>query len=90
MYENRVKRVFISYHIIYFPSVDPYRISVHTVKKNVEALVAATKEIGVEVNAHKTKYMTVSRDQNAGRIHSMKMDKFPLKRWKSSNIWEQL
>ena len=30
--------------------------------------------IGLEVNAHKTKYMTVSRDQNAGRIHSMKMD----------------
>ena len=28
--------------------------SVHTVKKNAEALVAATKEIGIEVNAHKT------------------------------------
>ena len=39
-----------------------------------EALVAATKEIELEVNAHKTKYMTVSRDQNAGRFHSMKVD----------------
>ena len=28
----------------------------HTVKKNADALVAATKEIGLEVNAHKTKY----------------------------------
>ena len=27
--------------------------SVDTVKKNAEALVAATKEIGLEVNAHK-------------------------------------
>ena len=54
--------------------------SVHTVKKNVEALVAATKEIGLEVNAHKTKYMTVSRDQNAGRIHSMKMDNSSIER----------
>ena len=43
-------------------------------KKNADALVAATKEIGLDVNAHKTKYMTVFRDQNAGRIHSMKMD----------------
>ena len=36
--------------------------SVHTrtVKKNAEALVAATKGIGLEVNADKTKYMTVS------------------------------
>jgi len=34
--------------------------SVDTVKKNAEALVAATKEIGLEENTHKTKYMTVS------------------------------
>ena len=40
----------------------------HTVKENAEALVAATKEIGPEVNADKTKYMMMSRDQNAGRI----------------------
>jgi len=33
--------------------------SVHTVKENAKALVAASKEIGLEVNAHKTKYMTV-------------------------------
>ena len=42
--------------------------SVHTVKKNVEALVAATKEIGLEVNADKTKYIVMSRDQNAWRV----------------------
>ena len=54
--------------------------SVHTVKKNAEALVAAAKEIGLEVNAHKTKYMTVSRYQNAGRIHSTKMDNSSIER----------
>ena len=43
-------------------------------------LVAATKQIGLEVNAHKTKYMTVSRDQNAGRIHSMKTDNSSIER----------
>jgi hypothetical protein len=48
--------------------------SVHTVKKNAEALVVATKEIGLEVNADKTKYMIMPRDQNAGRSHSMKID----------------
>jgi len=54
--------------------------SVDTVAKNAEALVAATKEIGLEVNAHKTKYMTVSRDQNAGRIHRMKIDNSSVER----------
>ena len=34
--------------------------SVHTVKENAEALVVATKEIGLEVNADKTKYLIMS------------------------------
>ena len=38
--------------------------SVHTVKETAEALVFATKEIGLEVNADKTNYMIMSRDQS--------------------------
>ena len=48
--------------------------SIHTLKENTEALVAATSEIGLEVSADKTKYMVMSRDQNAGRIHSVRTD----------------
>jgi hypothetical protein len=48
--------------------------SIHTLKENAEALVAATREIGLKVNADKTKYMVMSRDQNAGRIQSVRMD----------------
>jgi len=43
--------------------------SIHTLKENAEALVAATREIGLEVSADTTKYMVMSRDQNAGRNH---------------------
>ena len=31
-------------------------------------MIVASKETGLEVNANKTKYMVMSRDQNAGRI----------------------
>ena len=48
--------------------------SARTVKENAEALVVATKENELEVNADKTKYMIMSRDQNAGRSYSMKID----------------
>ena len=34
----------------------------------------ASKESGLEVNADKTKYVVMSRDQNAGRSHNMKID----------------
>ena len=42
--------------------------NVHTTKKNTEALVDASKETGLEVNADKTKYMVMSGDQNARQI----------------------
>jgi hypothetical protein len=40
-------------HVVY--DVNIFGGSVHTVKENAEALVDATKEIGVEVNTDKTK-----------------------------------
>ena len=48
--------------------------SVYTIKKKAEALVIASKETGLEVNADKTNYMVMSRDQGAGRSHSKKTD----------------
>ena len=48
--------------------------SIHAVKENAEALVVAAKEIGLEANADKTKYIVMSRNQTAGRTHSMKTD----------------
>jgi hypothetical protein len=48
--------------------------STNAIKKNTEALVVASKEIGLEVNAEKTKYMVMSRDQNAGQNHNIKVE----------------
>jgi hypothetical protein len=50
-------------------------IHTRTVRENnAEALVVATKEIGLEVNTDKTKYLVMSRDWNAGQGHSVKID----------------
>jgi len=49
-------------------------ILVHTLKENADAIVAATREIGLEVRTDKTKHMVMSRDQNARRIHSVRID----------------
>ena len=46
----------------------------YTIKRNTGSLVAASKESGLEINADKTTYMVMSRDQNAGRSHNIKTD----------------
>jgi hypothetical protein len=38
----------------------------HTVWRNTKALLIASKGIGLEVNAEKTMYVGMSRDQDAG------------------------
>ena len=57
--------------LVYADDVNILGGSIHTIKENAEALVVAIKEIGLEVNADKTKYMVMSQDQNAGRSHSI-------------------
>jgi hypothetical protein len=41
--------------------------------KNTEALLDASKEVGLEVNPEKTKYMLMSRSQKTGQMHSIKL-----------------
>jgi len=53
-------------------------------KKNTQALVAASKEIGLEVNADKTKYMAMSQDQKKVKIRRFII--VPLRGWNSSSI----
>jgi hypothetical protein len=60
--------------LVYADDVNILGGSVHAVKENAEALVVASKEIGLEVNDDKTKHMVMSRDENAGRSHNMKID----------------
>jgi hypothetical protein len=40
--------------------------NIDTVKKNTESLNDASKEVGLEINVEKTKYMLLSRHQNVG------------------------
>ena len=57
--------------LVYADDVNILGGGVHTVEENAEALVVASKETGLEVNADKTKYMVISGDQNAGRNHNI-------------------
>jgi histidinol-phosphate/aromatic aminotransferase/cobyric acid decarboxylase-like protein len=47
--------------------------NIDTIQKDREALLDAGKEVGLEVNPQKTKYMLVSRCQKAGQRQSIKI-----------------
>jgi hypothetical protein len=46
---------------------------INTINKNTETLIHDSKEVGLEVNAEKAKYMLLSRHQNAGQNRNMKI-----------------
>ena len=71
--------------LVYADDVNILGGSVHTIKVNSEALVMTSKEIGLEVNADKTMYIVMSRDQNARRRHNIKSDNSFVRHRKKEN-----
>ena len=59
---------------VYADDVNILGGSIHAIKKNTEALLVASKQTGLEVNADRNKYMVMSRDHNAGWSHNIKFD----------------
>jgi hypothetical protein len=49
--------------------------NIDTIKKNTETLIDASKEVGLEINVEKTKYMLLSRHQNVGQNRDKKISK---------------
>jgi hypothetical protein len=47
--------------------------NIDTIKKNTEALLDASNEVGLEVNSEISKYMLMSRSQKTGQKHSIKI-----------------
>jgi hypothetical protein len=41
--------------------------NIDTIEKYIETLIDASKEVGLEINIEKTKYMLLSRQQNVGQ-----------------------
>jgi hypothetical protein len=46
--------------------------NIKTIKKNIVTLIDASKEVGLEVNTRKTKYLLMSHHENAVKYHDMK------------------
>jgi hypothetical protein len=58
-----------------------------TIKKNTLTLIYASKEVGLEINVKKTKYVLLSHQQNVGQNQDIKSVTRSFENVSSSNIW---
>jgi hypothetical protein len=52
--------------LIYADGINLLRDNINTIKESTETLLGASKDVGLEINAEKTKYMIMSHHQNSG------------------------
>jgi hypothetical protein len=59
--------------LVYADDVNLLGSSVNTIKENSETLLEASKDIGLEINAEKTKYMIMSHHPNSGQNQNIRI-----------------
>jgi hypothetical protein len=53
--------------LVYADDVNLLGDSINTIKENTGTFLEATRDVGLEINTQKTKYMIISRHSNSGQ-----------------------
>jgi hypothetical protein len=61
--------------LAYVDDVNLLGDNIDTIKKNMEIVIDASKEVGLKINVEKTKYMLLSLHQNVAQNRDIKIAK---------------
>jgi hypothetical protein len=68
---------------------DIQKENMNIINENTKALVETSKNVRLEANTERTKYMFMSLHQNSGQNHNLVTANKLFKMWHSSSTWEQ-
>jgi hypothetical protein len=57
--------------LLYADDINLLGNSINTIKEDTETLLGAVRDVGLEINAEKTKYMIMSHHPNSGQNHNI-------------------
>jgi hypothetical protein len=59
--------------LVYADNINLLAHSINTIREDSETLLEASRDIGLEINAEKTKYMIISRHQYSGQNQNIRI-----------------
>jgi hypothetical protein len=59
--------------LVYADNIHLLGDNINTIKENTETLLGASRDVGLEMTAEKTKYMIMSPHQNSGQNHNIRI-----------------